>query len=234
MSLLEHLDELRSRLFKAALSFVLAFGACSAFSKPILRLLLAPVQDQLPAGESLAFIRLTEPLMVYLKASAVVALFVAAPFVLYQFWEFVSPGLYGHERRWVLPFLLFGSAFFVGGGVFSYLMVVPVAAAWLVNLGGGFQNTITIDEAFGFVSRLVIGMGVVFELPILIFFLARVGLVTPAFLMRHLRIVIVVISVVSAILTPPDPLSMILMAAPMIGLYLLGVGIAWMSVRKRT
>ena len=129
MPLLEHLDELRSRLFKCALGFFLVFVACAGFSKHILAILLAPVQNVLPEGESLSYIRLTEPFLTHLKAAALVALFLTIPLFLYQLWSFVSPGLYRHERRWIVPFLVFGTAFAASGGAFAYLVIVPVAAS---------------------------------------------------------------------------------------------------------
>lgn len=233
MPLLEHLDELRSRVFKSALGFFVVFVACATVSKHILAILLAPVQNVLPDGDSLSYIRLTEPFLTHLKAAALVALFISAPVFLYQLWAFVSPGLYRHERRWIVPFLTFGTGFAAAGGVFAYLVIVPVAANWLIGIGEGYQNIVTLQEAFAFVNRILIGMGIVFELPILIFFLARIGVVTPAFLMRHFRVVVLLIAVLSAVLTPPDPLSMLLFAGPMVLLYLIGVGVAWLSGRKR-
>ena len=120
------------------------------------------------------------------------------------------------------------------GGSFGYLVIAPVAATWLVSMGTGFENIVTLQEAFAYVSRIVIAMGIVFELPILIFFLARVGVVTPAFLWRHFRLVIILMAGLAAVMTPPDPLSMLLFAGPMVLLYLLGIGIAWMTGRRRS
>lgn len=232
MPLLEHLDELRVRLFRSAVGFLLAFLVASWFAKDVVDWLLLPIREVLPEGETLNFIKLTEPMMVYLKAAGIVALFLGTPFFLFQAWGFVAPGLYRHERRWVVPFLLVGTSFFYAGGLFAHRVVVPVAARWLIGLGEGFGNNVTLDESFRFVSRLVIGMGFVFEMPILVFFLARIGVVTPATLMKHFRVVVVVILVVCAIVTPPDPLSMLLMAGPVILLYLLGVFVAWVSLKR--
>jgi len=232
MSLLAHLDELRGRLFKCAIAVVVSFAACMAFGGPILRVLIEPVQSVLPDGAQLSYIRLSEPFLAQLKASGLLSLFLAAPVVLYQVWAFVAPGLYRHERRWVVPFLTFGSLFFALGGWFGYRVVGPMAARWLIGVGEGYRNVVTLQEAFGFVSRIVLGMGLVFELPIVIFVLARVGVVTPAMLMRHFRIVVMVIAVIAAVVTPPDPASMILFAVPMIVLYLLGVGVAWAFAKR--
>jgi sec-independent protein translocase protein TatC len=232
MALLEHLDELRRRLFRTVLGFVIALAACVAFGSDILQFLLEPVRAVLPEGERLSYIRLSEPFLVQLKAAALAALFVSAPFVLYQVWAFVSPGLYRHERRWVVPFLVLGTAFFAMGGYFGYRVVGPTAAQWLVGVGAEYENVVTIQEAFGFMSRITLGLGLVFELPILIFFLARIGVVTPGFLLKHFRVVVILVALVAAVITPPDPASMILFAVPMLALYLLGVLIAWVFAKR--
>ena len=232
MALLEHLDELRRRLFRTVLGFVVALAACVAFGGDILRILLEPIRAILPEGERLSYIRLSEPFLAQLKAAALAAIFLSAPFVLYQIWAFVSPGLYRHERRWVVPFLAMGTLFFGAGGWFGYRVVAPTTAQWLVGIGSEYKNVVTIEEAFGFMSRITLGLGLVFELPIVIFFLARIGVVTPRFLLKHFRIVVVLIAVVAAVITPPDPASMILFAVPMLALYLLGVVIAWVFAKR--
>jgi len=234
MTLLEHLDELRSRLFKSVLALLVAFSACWAVSGRILEFLLTPIRIHLFEGDEIVFINISEPFVIYMKASLVAAIFVAAPYLLYQLWAFVAPGLYKHESRMVLPFLFFGSLFFLAGGAFGYYVATPIAARWLIQLGSGFKAAITLRSAFQFESWIIIGMGAVFELPIVIFFLSRIGVVTPQFLMRHFRVAVLVIAVLAAVLTPTgDVLTMSVFAGPMILLYLLGVGIAWVSQRRR-
>jgi len=228
MSLLEHLDELRSRLFKIAVAYLLVLAACWGISDPILKFLLKPIQEHLFEGGAIVFIHLTEPFMIYLKASALAALFICAPYILYQIWGFVAPGLYKKERRLVIPFLFFGTLFFAGGGAFGYYVATPVAASWLINLGESFRASITLRSAFQFESRVIIGMGAVFELPIVIFFLSRIGVVTPRWLMRHFRIAVLLIAILAAVITPTgDMLTMSVFAGPMILLYLLGVLVSW-------
>jgi sec-independent protein translocase protein TatC len=229
MSLLEHLDELRSRLFRCGIVFVLTLAACWAVSDPILKFLLKPIEEHLAEGESLVFIHITEPFMIYVKASAIAALFLSAPYLLYQLWAFVAPGLYKRERSMFIPFLFFGTLFFLGGGAFGYYVAARVAAAWLIDLGHNFEAAITLRSGFQFLSRVIIGMGAVFELPILIFFLSRIGVITPRFLMRHFRTAVLLIAVLAAIITPTgDVLTMSVFAGPMILLYLLGVLVAWL------
>ena len=234
MSLLEHLEELRSRLFKAVIGFIVAFLACWAVRDQLLQWVVAPIREHLFDNGEIVFINLTEPFSIYMKTSALAALFLASPWMLYQLWAFISPGLYKKERRMVLPFMFFGTAFFIGGGYFGYAVAVPTAARWLIQLGQQFQAQITLRSAFSFESWIILGMGIVFELPVVIFFLSRVGLVTPQFLMRHFRIAVLVIAILSAVLTPTgDVMTMSVFAVPMILLYLLGVAVSWLFGKKK-
>ena len=230
MSLVEHLDELRSRLLRIVIGYVIIFAACWPWSQRILDFLVQPIRDHLFEGGEIIFINPTEPFFIYMKATALLALFAGAPFFLYQIWAFVAPGLYRKERRLVLPFLVAGSLCFVGGGAFGYYVAVPVAARWLLQLGEPFTAKIALRSAFQFESWLILGMGVVFEMPVMIFFLSRLGLVTPAFLLRHFRIAVLIMAVLSAVLTPTgDWVTMSVFAAPMILLYLVGVLVAWLA-----
>ena len=234
MSVLEHLDELRSRLFRAVIAYVLVFVGCWAVSGVVLEFLLRPIRDHLFQGGEIVFIHLTEPFMIHMKAAALLAVFVAAPFILYQFWAFVVPGLYRRERRAAVPFLFFGSLFFLGGGAFGYYAATPRAAEWLIGLGHSYKAAITLRSAFAFESRIILAMGAVFELPILIFFLTQMGLVTPGMLMRQFRVAVLVIAVLAAVLTPTgDMVTMSIFVVPMVLLYLLGVGVSWVFAPRR-
>ena len=234
MSLLEHLDEFRSRLFRCAIAFVVMFAVCWTFSGRILEFLLQPIQENLFGDGEIIFINITEPFMIYMKSSALLAVFLSTPVFLYQMWQFVAPGLYKKERSMVVPLMFFGTLFFFGGGAFAYYVAVPVAAKWLISLGGNFTANLTLRSAFAFESRMLIGMGAVFELPIVILFLSRVGLVTPAFLMKHFRTAVLVMAVLSAVITPTgDMLTMSIFAGPMILLYLLGVAVSWIITRGK-
>jgi len=229
MSVLDHLDELRSRLFRIVLVYVVIFVGCWFFADPMLAFLLRPIKKHLFAGGNIVFINLTEPFMIYMKASALLAVFISTPYILYQLWAFIAPGLYKRERHLAIPFLFFGTLFFVGGGAFGYYIATPRAAEWLIGLGKNYVPTITLRSAFAFESRIILAMGAVFELPILIFFLARLGLVTPQFLLRHFRIALLIIAVLAAVRTPTgDVVTMSSVAAPMVRLYLRGVAVAWM------
>jgi len=234
MSVLEHLDELRSRLFRAMIAYVLVFVGCWAVSDVVLEFLLRPIREHLFENGEIVFINLTEPFMIHMKSAALLAVFVAAPFILYQVWAFVVPGLYRRERRAAFPFLFFGSLFFVGGGAFGYYAATPRAAEWLISLGQSYKAAITLRSAFAFESRIILAMGAVFELPIMIFFLTRIGLVTPGMLMRQFRLAVLVIAVLAAVLTPTgDMVTMSIFVVPMILLYLLGVGVSWAFAPRR-
>jgi sec-independent protein translocase protein TatC len=233
MSILEHLDELRSRLFRAAIAFVVALSLCWTISGPVLEFLLRPIRRHLFEGGAITFINITEPFMIHVKASALLAVFISAPYVLYQIWSFVAPGLYKRERRLALPFLFFGTLFFVGGGAFGYYAAVPQAASWLIGLGEEYRASITLRSAFTFESRVILAMGAVFEMPILIFFLARLELVTAGFLLRHFKLAVLVIAVLAAVLTPTgDMVTMSFFVGPMVLLYLLGVGLAYFATPR--
>lgn len=233
MTFLEHLDELRSRLLRCALGFAVALLACWAVSDRILAFLLEPVRRDLFRGGEIVFIHLTEPFVVHMKAAALGAIFLSSPYVLHQVWAFVAPGLYRGERRLGLAFLASGTALFVAGGAFAYAVAVPVAARWLLSLGTDFKAQLTLHSVFHFECVVLVGMGAVFELPVAILLLSRVGVVTPGFLMRHFRFAVILIAAAAALLTPTgDVITMTVFAAPMVLLYLLGVGISWLFGRR--
>jgi len=233
MTLLEHLDELRSRLLKSVAVYLVVFVGCWSVSEHIVAFLVRPIREHLFEGGEIVFIHLSEPFLIYMKSSALAALFGAAPFLLFQLWRFVAPGLYETESRLVVPFLLSGTTFFAAGGAFGYYVAIPLAANWLISLGGDFRASITLRSAFQFESWVILGMGAVFEMPILIFFLSRIGVVTPRFLMRHFRMAVVLIACVAAVITPTgDVLTMSVFAGPMVLLYLLGVLVAWLAERR--
>lgn len=234
MSLFEHLEELRSRLLHSVLSLFVAFVPCWYYVDEIFAFLQRPILRLLPAGKRLAYTGVTDPFILYFKVAALAAIFLASPFILYQFWRFVAPGLYRHERRYLLPFLFFGSFFFLAGGAFAYYVAFPLAAEFLLKMGGAFEPVITIERFFGFQMTIILGLGLMFELPIVIFILAAIGLVTPRILLRNFRWAVVIIFVVAAIITPTsDILNLCVFAIPAMLLYLLGIAAAAMVSRKK-
>jgi sec-independent protein translocase protein TatC len=233
MGFLEHLDELRKRLLWSLVAIVVAFLAALSQAKRILEFLLRPILPMLGEDRPV-FIDLTEPFLLYMKVALLAALFLSAPFILYQAWAFISPGLYPRERRYALPFVLFASAFFLAGGAFGYYVGFPVASRFLLGIADGFRPALRISSLFGFQSRIILGLGAVFELPTVIYFLARLGLVTPRFLWRNFKYAILIIFIVAAVITPtPDVVTQCIFAAPMILLYLTGILVAYLFGRPR-
>jgi sec-independent protein translocase protein TatC len=234
MSLLQHLEELRTRILHSLVGLVVAFGVCWAFIGRIFEFLARPIEKLLPAGSRLAFLGLTDPFILYVKVALLGALFAAAPWLMYQAWRFISPGLYRRERRWALPFIVSGTVFFLAGGAFAYYVAFPFAAEFLLAVGERFEPVITIERYFRFLMTVILGLGLMFELPIVIFLLARMGLVTPGFLIRKFRWAVLIIFVLAALITPtPDVVNLCLFALPTIGLYLLGVAAAALFPRRR-
>ncbi len=234
MSLLEHLEELRTRIIRSLVALILAVFGCFAWAPEICRFFARPIYEMglLPPGQKLTFLAVTDPFLLYFKTSLMAGAFIAFPVILYQTWGFIAPGLYPKERRWALPFVVSGWTFFVGGGAFAYLIAFPFAVRFLIEMGGDFTPLITADRYYGFLLTIMLGLGLMFELPIVIVLLAKIGLVTPRFLMRHFRWAVLIIFVVAAIITPTsDVVNLCLFAVPTIGLYLLGTAAAWLVTR---
>ncbi len=234
MTLIEHLDELRRRLVVSAAAIFIAFLGCWYFSRPIFHLLEEPILRFLPPGDKLAFTALADPFMLYIKVALLAALFVASPVVLGQLWLFLKPGLYRSERRLAFPFILFTTLFFLAGGLFGFKIAFPMVVRFLLKVGEDFRQVVTIHAYFAMMSKVLLGLGLVFELPILIFFLARIGLVTAGQLLRWFRWAVLAIFIIAAVITPtPDMATQTVFAVPMILLYLLGIVIAWAFGKKR-
>ncbi len=233
MSFLDHLEELRKRLMVSFIAVAVGFFACWAFAEPIFEKLQEPLAAFLPEGDTLAYTRLTAPFFLYMKVAFFAGLFVASPVILLQLWLFIAPGLYKKERRLAAPFIIFGSIFFLVGGYFGYRFLLPATCSFFVETGKQFKQMVTVDDYFSFASTIILACGLVFETPILIFFLARLGIVTPAFLMQKFKYAVVLSFVVAAIVTPtPDIVTQSALAVPMILLYLIGVGVAYVFGKK--
>ena len=232
MSFLEHLEELRKRIIYCLIAVAVGFFACWAYAEKIYGIMQAPIMMALRnngMSEKLVYLNPTEPFNLYLKVAALAGLFVTSPFVLYQVWLFISPGLYRNEKKYVFPFMFSTVALFLSGGIFGYKVVYPAALDFLISYGKQFQPMITIGEYTDLFLTIIIGMGVIFELPILVFFLSLMGIVSAGFMWKNLRYAILVIFIIAAIITPTtDILNMCIFAAPMVGLYALSIGIAWM------
>lgn len=227
MTLMQHLEELRKRIVRATIAPALAFIVCWTFRERIGDYLARPIYEILPEGTKLAFLGISDPFLLYFKMCALVSVFLASPFVFYQLWMFVAPGLYKKERRYAIPFILFTTFFFAAGGIFAYKVAFPFAVEFLIGMGASFEPVITAERYYRFLMYVIFGLGVMFELPVLIFLLSGIGVVTPRFLMRHFRWAVIAIFFLAALVTPtPDVVNLCVFALPTIGLYLLGVGAA--------
>ena len=234
MTLLDHLEELRRRIVYSLVAVITGIAAAWGFRDRIYEFLARPIQPFLPEGRKLAFLGIADPFIIYFKMCALVGIFAASPFLLYQLYAFVSPGLYRRERTWAFPFVLCGTLFFVAGGAFAYLVAFPFAVEFLLGMGAPFEPVITVQKYFGFLLTMILGLGLMFELPIILFLLAAIGAVTPGFLLRHFRWAVLLIFVVAALVTPtPDVVNLCVFALPTIALYLLGVAGAWLVTRAK-
>jgi sec-independent protein translocase protein TatC len=237
MSLLQHLEELRKRIIISVLAIIGCFLACWWKADVIFAYMQRPIMKALTAHHmdtQLVYTAPTEPFNLYMKVGLVAGIFVASPIVLYQVWLFIAPGLFRNEKRYVLPFMSSTIALFLAGGIFGYIMVYPAALDFLIGYGQQFKPMITITEYTDLFLTIIVGLGVVFEMPILIFFLALMGIVDAGWLWRNLRYSILIIFIIAAIVTPTtDILNMCIFAAPMIVLYLFSIGVAWLVHPKR-
>ena len=236
MSFLEHLDELRKRLITAAISLVVGFLIAFAFIGYIFDFIMSGMQEALPPGDQLVYTEPTEAFFLYIKMAALAGLVLAIPVVLSQLWLFVAPGLYAREKRFAIPFVVFATIFFVGGALFSHYMLFPWAWSFFASFSTEsdiMQFMPRIQPAFSLYVRLLLACGLVFQMPTLVFFLARVGAVTPGFLARNIKYAILLIFIFAAVLTPTgDPVTLTMMAAPMIVLYGFSIFIAWVFQRR--
>jgi len=234
MTFLEHLDELRRRLIHCLAALVVGFVVCWFFREPIFQFLTQPLRVAYP-GVKFIFTSPSEALMLKMKMAFFVGIFLTAPYVLYQVWAFVAPGLYPHEKVYAVPFILAGSLFFLGGAAFGHFFLFPITFRFLVAFGGAdMQFLPKVGEYYSFYSWFLLGLGLVFQLPVVVFVLARIGLVTPGFLLRKFKYAVLIAFVVAAVITPtPDVVTQSLLALPMLGLYLLGIGVAWVFGRPR-
>ena len=237
MGFLQHLEELRQRIIKSAVFILIGFAVCWNYHDKIWSWIQKPITYALAANKfdtTLVYTNPTEPFNIFLKVALIAGIFVASPFVLYQVWAFIAPGLYRNEKRYVMPFMFSTVGLFVGGGLFGYYMVYPAALKFLLEFSWQLKPMITITEYLDLFMTIILGLGIVFEMPILVFFLALFGVVSAGWMWRNLRYSILVIFVIAAIITPTtDIMNMCVFAAPMIVLYLVSIGVAFLVHPKR-
>lgn len=246
MTFWEHLEELRARLVKAIVAGLIGSGVCWYYREKLLMWLTKPYVEAWNAdlmGGKAAALHFPAPaslFVAYIKIAVIGGLIMALPVILYQLWAFIAPGLYSKEKRLAIPFVVASCGLFAGGGYFGWKLVFPLAFKYLLGFSGPIGNegfevtpTVMIDDYIDFVSRLLLAFGAVFELPVLIFFLSIAGIVNHIQLWKFFRYFVVIAFVLAAVITPPDVTSQILLAVPLIVLYLFSIGIAWLVVRSK-
>jgi sec-independent protein translocase protein TatC len=234
MTFLEHLEDLRKRLFYSAIAIVVGFVPCWIFSKQFYAILARPVTQYLPAGTKLAFTHLTEPFMLYLKTAFMASIFFTAPFIFLQVWYFVAPGLYQKEKKYVVPFVVLTTVFFGIGAVFGYFVVFPFACRFFLTMGKDFQPVIKVDEYFGFALKMLLSIALTFETPTLVYFLSKMGIVTAQWMIKNFKYAVLVVFVIAAVITPtPDWINQSIVAIPMLALYGISILIALLVGRGK-
>jgi sec-independent protein translocase protein TatC len=234
MSFLEHLDELRQRLLRVIIYIGVGFLSCFYFAETIYNFMSQPVLAALPAGKKLVFTGVTDPFRLYMKVAILAGIFLTSPFILYEVWKFISPGLYRKEKKFAIPFLICSVILFLGGGAFAFYVVLPRAYGFLLKWGDSFEPMITVNEYLDLTDTIVLGFGLIFEMPVIVGFLSIFGLVSAKFLWSKFKYAVLLIFIAAAVLSPtPDALTQCIYAGPMVILYLISIGVAYLFGRRR-
>lgn len=231
----DHLEELRWRLIKCLIAVAVGFGVSYAFVQPIFNFFVSPLVEAMPPGSRLIYTSLPEAFITNLKLAFFAGLILSLPVIFYQLWKFVMPGLYERERRYVIPFVLVATVFFILGVSFAFFVVFPFGFRFFLGYSSESISAFpTLKEYLSFATTLLLAFGVVFELPVAIFFLAKIGIVSPAMLKRQRKYAVLIIAVVAAVITPPDVISMLFMMLPLIILYEISIWLAHFVYKKRS
>lgn len=231
---LSHLEELRKRLISCSVAVGVGFVIAYIFSKRLFQILIMPLKASLPEGDRLIFTNLPEMFFAYLKTAFIAGILLAAPYIFYQLWMFIAPGLYQNEKKYVIPFVLFSTILFVGGGLFGYFIVFPFGFRFFLGFADEYVQALpSVKQYFSFSIKLLFAFGLVFELPVVIFFLSRMGLVSVDFLRKNRKYAILLTFIVAAIITPPDVITQCMMAGPLLILYEIGIIIARIGQKKK-
>lgn len=230
---LSHLEELRKRLVSISIGVGAGFVICYIFSERLFQLLILPLKNVLPEGDKLIFTNLPEMFLTYLKVSLIAGVLLSSPFIFYQLWLFIAPGLYQREKKYIFPFVIFSTILFVGGSLFGYFVVFPFGFKFFIGFSNEYVKALpSVKQYFSFSIKLLFAFGVVFELPVVVFFLAKMGIVTPELMKKKRKYAILMTFVAAAILTPPDVITQCMMAGPLIVLYEVGIILARIAQKK--
>jgi sec-independent protein translocase protein TatC len=235
MSFLEHLDELRKRIVQSVLGVAIGVGLGFFFINPIVNFILTPTWRLLPAGSRMIYTQPGEAFGLYVQIGLIVGVVLASPWIMYQVWLFIAPGLYANEKRFAVPFVLMSTIGFVGGAAFNHYIIFPFMMTFFASFNTADLIFMPrLEDVFDLYSKMLIGMGLVFQMPTVVFFLAKMRIVTARFLLRNTKYAVLAIFVVAAVITPSgDMITQTIFAAPMLGLYALSILIAWIVTPKR-
>ncbi len=234
LPLTAHLQELRKRLIASLIAVGVAFIFCYAFADSIFNILAYPLLRMMPPGGSLIFISVAEAFFTYMKVAFIAGLILVSPFILYQIWAFVAPGLYQKEKRYVIPFVLGGSFFFALGVLFGYFVAIPLGFKFLLGYATEFIKPMpSMKEYLSFSIKFLLAFGLVFEFPVVLVLLAKIGIIDARMLARQRKYAILLIFVFAAVVTPPDLISQVLMALPLMALYEMSILLSKVFGKKR-
>jgi len=231
---MSHLEELRKRLVICAIGVGAGFVIAYIFSERLFQLLVAPLKAVMPEGDQLIFTNLPEMFFAYIKVAFIAGIMAAAPLIFYQLWMFIAPGLYRKEKKMAIPFVISSTILFVGGALFGYFVVFPFGFKFFIGFSNDYVKALpSVKQYFSFSMKLLFAFGAVFELPVIIFFLSKMGVVTPQFLRQKRKYAILLTFALAAILTPPDVITQCMMAGPLIVLYEIGILVSRIAQKKK-
>ena len=235
MSFLEHLDELRTRLIHMIYGLIVGCILAYVFIGRIFNFLMRPLQQMLGPGGYLQYTDGPEPFMLYMKIGLIAGIFISSPWLLYQVWKFVAPGLYTHEKKFAIPFVVLTSVGFIAGGLFSHFVAFPWTWIFFNSFSTDYMKFVPkVDEAFSLYTKMLLGFGLMFQLPAVVFFLARMGVITSGFLLKYFKYAVFGITVIAAIVSPgTDAMSTIVFAVPMLALYIVSIAIAFIFQKRK-
>lgn len=231
---LSHLEELRKRFVISAIGIGAGFILTYFFSEELFLVLIRPLKAAMPEGDRLIFTSLPEMFITYLKVAFVAGFVLSSPLVFYEMWMFIAPGLYQKEKQFAVPFVVCSTVLFVSGALFGYLVVFPFGFKFFMGFSNEYVQALpSVKQYFSFSMKLLFAFGAVFELPVVIFFLTKMGILTPEQLKKKRKYAVLMAFVLGAILTPPDVVSQILMALPLLILYEIGIFVSRIAIRKK-
>jgi len=231
---MSHLEELRKRLVICAIGVGAGFVIAYIFSERLFQLLVAPLKAVMPEGDQLIFTNLPEMFFAYIKVAFIAGIMAASPLIFYQLWMFIAPGLYQKEKKMAIPFVISSTILFVGGALFGYFVVFPFGFKFFIGFSNEYVKALpSVKQYFSFSMKLLFAFGAVFELPVIIYFLSKMGIVTPQFLRQKRKYAILLTFALAAILTPPDVITQCMMAGPLIVLYEIGILVSRIAQKKK-